>query len=111
MASEFNFKFTAKAEDDLDGIVSYIAISLCNPQSAAAFLSKLQAAIDEACAFPESGSPVDNEFFPYKTVRRKPVGNYIMYYFPDTAGKTIIVLRVLYGRKNPEEILREISLS
>ncbi len=111
MASEFNFKFTGKAEDDLDGIVSYIAVSLCNPQAAAAFLDTLQASIDEACAFPESGAPVYNEFLTYKAVRKKSVGNYIMYYFPKAAEKTIIVLRVLYGRKNPDEILREINLS
>ena len=111
MVSEFGYQLTTKAEADLDGIVSYIAVQLENPQAATGFLNKLQDAIHEACSFPESGSPVVNEFLPYKDIRKKLVGNYIMYYFPDMNTKTIYVLRVVYGRRNLDEILREMNLS
>ena len=111
MASEFGYKLTDKAEADLDGIVSYISVQLDNKQAAADFLDKLQAAVNEACAFPESGAPVDNEFLQYKTIRRKTVGSYIMYYFPDMKAETIYILRIIYGRRNLDEILREMSLS
>ena len=111
MASEFGYKLTGKAETDLDGIVSYIAVQLGNRQAAAGFLDELQAVINEACAFPESGETVDNEFLPYKTIRRKTVGSYIMYYFPDMKAETIYVLRIIYGRRNLDEILREMNLS
>ena len=111
MASEFCYKLTAKAEADLDGIVSYIAVQLENPQAAADFLNKLQDAAYEACSFPESGSQVSNEFLPYKGIRKKPVGSYIMYYFPDMDAETVYVLRVIYGRRNLDDILREMSFS
>jgi len=111
MASEFSYQLTTKAEADLDGILSYIAVQLENPQAAAGFLNKLQGAIQEACSFPESGSMVINEFLPYKDIRKKPVGNYIMYYFPDRNAGTIYVLRVIYGRRNLDEILMEMNLS
>ncbi len=111
MASEFSYKLTTKAEADLDEIVSYIAVQLENPQAATGFLNKLQAAIHEACSFPESGAPVVNEFLPYKDIRKKLVGNYIMYYFPDMNAETIYLLRVIYGRRNLDEILREMSFS
>ena len=111
MASEFSYKLTTKAEADLDGIVSYIAVQLENPQAATGFLNKLQDAIHEACSFPESGSLVVNEFLPYKGIRKKLVGNYIMYYFPDMNAETIYVLRVIYGRRNLDEILREMNFS
>lgn len=111
MASEFGYKLTDKAEADLDGIVSYISVQLANRQAAADFLDKLQAAINEACTFPESGALVDNEFFPYKAARKKTVGSYIMYFFPDMKAGTVYILRIIYGRRNLDEILREMSLS
>ena len=111
MASEFSYKLTTKAEADLDEIVSYIAVQLENPQAATGFLNKLQDAIHEACSFPESGALVVNEFLPYKDIRKKLVGNYIMYYFTDMSAETVYILRVIYGRRNLDEILREMSFS
>lgn len=111
MACEFGYRLTGKAEVDLDGILSYMAVQLANSQATAAFLDKLQDAISEACLSPESGSPVDNEFLPCKTIRKKQVGNYILYYFPDEKAETIYVLRILYGRRNLDEILREMNVS
>ena len=111
MASELRYQLTGKAEADLDEILSYMAVQLSNTQAAAAFLEKLQATISEACSFPESGSPVDNEFLPCKTIRKKQVGNYILYYFPDEKAETIYILRILYCRRNLDEILREMNLS
>ena len=111
MASEFGYKLTGKAEADLDGIVFYVAVQLGNRRAASDFLDKLQAAINEACAFPESGAPVDNEFLPYKDVRKKTAGSYIMYYFPDMKARTIYILRIIYGIRNLDDILRELDLS
>lgn len=110
MACEFGYRLTGKAEADLDNILSYMAAQLSNPQAAAAFLEKLQDAISEACSFPESGSPVDNEFLPCKTIRKKRIGNYILYYFSDEKAEIIYILRILYGRRNLDEILREMNL-
>ena len=75
------------------------------------FLEKLQGAIREACAFPESGAPVDNAFLPNGTVRKKLVGSYLLYYFPDREDERIYILRVLYGRRNLDELLREMDLN
>lgn len=111
MASEFRYKLTAKAEADLDEIVSYLTLQLENPQAAAGFLNTLLDAIQEACSFPESGSPVANEFLPYKGIRKKLVGNYVLYYSPNRDTETIYVLRVLFGRRNLDEILREMNFS
>ena len=110
MASEFGYRLTEKAEADLDGIVSYIAVQLGNPQAAANFLDQLQAAIQEACSFPESGALVINGFLPCKTVRKKLVGSYILYYLPEKQEKMLYILRILYGSRNLEEILSEMKL-
>lgn len=103
MASKFGYRLTKRAESDLDGIVSYITVDLANPQAASDFVNKLQDTIEEARAFPESGSLVHNEFLYIK----KLVGNYIMYYLLDTGENIICILRIVYGKRNMDDILKK----
>lgn len=104
MASKFGYRLTKRAESDLDGIISYIAVELSTPQAASDFVDKLKDNIDETRAFPESGSPVDNEFLQVENLRKKLIGNYIMYYLPDMREKIIYILRIVYGKQNITEI-------
>lgn len=104
MASKFGYQLTKRAESDLDGIVSYIAVELANPQAASDFVDKLKDNIDEARAFPESGSLVDNEFLQVENLRKKLIGNYIMYYLPDIREKIIYILRIVYSKQNITKI-------
>ncbi len=110
MAYKFGYRLTNRAEFDLDEIVSYIAVELANPQAASNFVNVLQNNIEEARAFPESGSLVHNEFLQVKNVRKKLVGNYIMYYLPDTKEKIIYILRIVYGKRNMDEILKNLNI-
>lgn len=110
MASKFGYRLTKRAASDLDGIVSYIAVELANPQAASDFVDKLQENIEEARAFPESGSLVHNEFLQIDNVRKKFVGNYVMYYLPDAEENLIYILRIVYGKRNIEEILNKLDI-
>ncbi len=110
MRSEYSYQLTQKAEADLDEIISYISMELSNPQAATAFLGKLQKAIDEVRLIPEGGSLVMNEFLSMENIRKKIVGNYIMYYQPDGNADMIYILRILYARRNLDEILREMDI-
>lgn len=104
MASKFGYRLTKRAESDLDGIVSYIAIDLANPQAASDFVDKLLYNIGEARVFPENSSLVDNEFLQLENVRKKLIGNYIMYYLPNTVENIILILRIVYGKQNITDI-------
>ena len=64
---------------------------------------------EAARMFPESGTPVENEYLPYTGVRKKLIGNYILYYLPQMSSKTITVLRILYGKRNIDEIIRQLD--
>lgn len=110
MASKFGYRLTKRAESDLDGIVSYIAIELANLQAASDFVDKLKDNIDEARAFPESGSLVDNEFLQIENVRKKLVGNCIKYYLLDVGENIIYILRIVYGKRNLDEILKKLDI-
>ncbi|MBD8957996.1 MAG: type II toxin-antitoxin system RelE/ParE family toxin [Holdemanella biformis] len=109
MASKFGSRLTKRAESDLDGIVSYITVDLANPQAASDFVDKLQDTIEEARAFPESGSLVHNEFLQIENMRKKLVGNCIKYYLLDVGENIIYILRIVYGKRNLDEILKKME--
>lgn len=109
MTSNYQYHFTKKAEADLEEILSYISIELSNPEAAASFLKDLQAVLASICSVPKIGRIVENEFLPDKEIRKSLVGNYVLYYLPDTEEKSIYVLRILYGRRNLDELVREIN--
>ena len=81
MASKFGYRLTNRAESDLDEIVRYIAVELANPQAASDFVDNLQAHIEEARSFPEMEE------------------------------KLIYVLRIVYGKRNMDEILKKLDIS
>ena len=110
MTSKFGYRLTKRAESDLDGIVSHLAVELANPQDASDFVDKLQDNIEEIRAFPESGSRVDNEFLQVENIRKKLIGTYIMYYLPDTGKKIIHILRITYSKQNITEILKKLDI-
>ena len=110
MASDYGYRLTQKAADDLDGIINYIALELANPTAAMHFVDKLQDCIKEICLFPESGSAVMNEFLPNSDIRKAIVNNYLIYYLPDSEENVITVLRIVYGRQNMDEILSELDI-
>ena len=109
MSSNYQYHFTKKAETDLDEILSYISIELSNPDAAASFLKDLQTVLTSICSVPKIGRIVESEFLPDKEIRKALVGNYVLYYLPDTEEKSIYVLRILYSRRNLDELVREIN--
>ena len=109
MTSNYQYHFTKKAEADLDEILSYISIELSNPEAAASFLKDLLAVIASICSVPKIGRIVENEFLPNREIRKSLVGNYVLYYLPDAVEMTIYILRILYGRRNLDELVREIN--
>ncbi|MDE6849896.1 MAG: type II toxin-antitoxin system RelE/ParE family toxin, partial [Clostridia bacterium] len=70
MAVEYSFKFTEKAEEDLDDILHYISEDLSNPAAASGLAQRIFECIDNVRVFPKSGLLVENEFLSDKTIRR-----------------------------------------
>lgn len=110
MDSKWGYRMTQKAGADLDDIVGYLTVELSNPTAASDFVYKLQDSIEKIRSFPESSPLVVNDFMPDTKVRKKSVGNYIVYYLPDDAEKMIFILRIIHSRRNMDEILRELHM-
>lgn len=106
MAFEYSYRFTEKAMQDLDEILHYISVDLDNPMAAKSLGKKIFERIDSARCFPESGALVDNEYLADKTVRKMIADNYVIYYKAHHDEKMISVVRIVYGKRNLDEILR-----
>lgn len=106
MEFKFSYSFTAKAEQDLDEIMHYIAVELSNPAAAKRLFDKIFDCIDTLRQFPDSGSLVENEFLTEKSVRRAIVDNYIIYYIADETQNKINIIRIAYGKRNTDGIFR-----
>ena len=110
MDYKYSYRFTEKALQDFDEILHYISIYLANPIAAQNIGKKIFEKINNARLFPDSGVPINNEFLSNKTVRKLLADNYIIYYKTHYNEKIISILRIIYKKRNLDEILRDILL-
>ena len=101
MASEgYNYDFTEIAQADIEDTITYVEQNLANPDAGSAFLDELEAMLDKICKAPKTGKLVENQFLRRRDVRRFLVQNYIAYYIIDEEKGTIIILRMVYGKRD-----------
>jgi len=108
MGIKYSYRFAPLAEIDLDSTLDYIEYELFNPKAAADLATKLNNKIDHIRDFPLSGRVVENEYVIGQNLRQIFIGNYIVFYKPDEETKTIIIVRIVYGGQNIDEILKTI---
>ncbi len=101
----YNYLITAHAEKDFEDIMDYISVELHNPTAAQNLGRKIFEAIDNVCAFPQSGTVVVNAGIADNTVRRLVIDNYLMYYKPLDSDNLLYILRIVYGQRKQTEIL------
>ena len=109
MASDcYNYVLTESAEADIDEALDYIANELVNPDAASAFADELEEKLEEICKTPKAGRPTHNPYLKRDDVRRVLVKKYIAYYLIDEEKENIVVLRVVYTRRDHDKILKTI---
>ena len=94
---------------ELDDILDYIGNKLDNAKAAAKLMEDIGRCMETVCVFPEGGALVTNAFLPRKIIRKKVVGNYLLYYRADKERKTVWLLRIVYGRRDMDEVLKHIN--
>jgi addiction module RelE/StbE family toxin len=92
-----------EAKDDLHGIKKYITEELCSPTAAINTVSKITKAIRNLEDFPEIGAPLSSIVTAPLDYRFLVCGNYLVFYRNE--GNNVIVVRVLYGRRDYMAIL------
>ena len=105
---KYNYVLTEMAEGDIDEILSYIKNELFNPVAASNFANELEIKTEEICKNPGKGRIVENEFLKRDDVRRFIVKNYIAYFIVDEENKEVVILRVVYNKRDQNDILKEL---
>ena len=67
---------------------------------------KIIEVINNICLFPMSYPVVDNEFIHRNDIRKVIINNYIMYYIFEEDKNMVSIIRILYGKRNLEPLLK-----
>ena len=104
----YNYVLTESAEADIDEAFDYIVNELVNPDTASAFADELEEKLEEICKTPKAGRPVHNPYLKRDDIRRVLVKNYIAYYLINEEAAKIVVLRVVYNRRDQDKLLKSL---
>ena len=109
MASErYSYILTETAEADVEDAFDYISNKLLNPEAASAFADELENKLEEICRTPKSGRPVNNPYLKREDIRRVLIKSFIAYYLIDEVEAKIVVLRVVYNRRDQDKLLKSV---
>lgn len=103
--NSYSLKFTPKASEDLEQIYSYISRKLFAEIAAGNLLEKIESSIMRLKYYPYSGSFVLDEPLKSRGYRKLIVDNYLVFYLVNEPEKQVVIMRILYGAQNYQDIL------
>jgi addiction module RelE/StbE family toxin len=102
---KYSLKFTPKASEDLEQIYSYITGTLLAKLAADNLLDRIESSIMRLKSFPYSGSFVLDEPLKNRGYRKLIIDNYIAFYLVNEQEKQVVIMRILYGAQNYQDLL------
>ncbi len=102
---KFTLKFTPKAYEDIEEIYNYISGSLFAEVAANNLLEKIEERVMKLEEFPFSCNYVSDEVLKSKGYRKLIVDNYLVFYIIDEKNKKVVIVRILFGAQNYNDIL------
>lgn len=88
---------TEAADQDLDGIVEYIAISLSNSSAAGAFLDEVERCYELLREKPLAYAECSDQRLQAKRYRKAVINNYVLVYRVEKDTHRVYVLRFFHG--------------
>lgn len=101
----YSLKFTPKASEDLEHIYIYISRNFFAEIAADNLLERIESSIMRLKNFPCSGSIVMDKPLKNRGYRKLIVDNYIAFYLINEPEKQVVIMRILYGAQNYQELL------
>ena len=89
----------------MENIFDYIAFTLSNKTAAENQINDFENSFENISVFPYSTPLINNEYVTDKSIRKKIVNNYIVFFKVNEDRKRIEIIRVLYGMMDYEKIL------
>ena len=101
----YSLKFTPKASEDLEHIYIYISRNPFAEIAAGNLLERIESSIMRLKNFPYSCSFVIDQPLKNRGYRKLVVDNYYAFYLVNGLEKQVVIMRILYGVQNYQEIL------
>lgn len=96
---------TELALQDLDNIISYVALTLANPSAAASFADEVEECYSNLEQMPLMYGFCSDPRLRALGYHKAILKNYVMVYKVDEAQKTVSILRFFHGRQDYEKLL------
>lgn len=96
---------TELALADLDGILSYLAVSLANPPAAASFADAVEFCYGTLEQMPLAYEQCRDPHLNALGYRKAVIDHYVMIYRVSEEEKTVYILRFFYGRQDYEKLI------
>lgn len=97
---EYNIEFSNEARKDLIDIFRYIKINLQETNIAEKLLKKIKKSIYGLSKSPYIYAIIDNEYTKILQLRKITVNNYIIFFKIIDKENKVLIVRILYGRRN-----------
>lgn len=107
MRKSFRVEYSPEALEDLRAIYSYIAFHLKERETANSQIGRIRREIRALSELPERYAAVDWEPWVSTGMRRLPVDNYVVYYLVEQDKYLVSVVRIFYGGRDIENIVKE----
>lgn len=107
--SKYRIVYTEKAESDLHNIFEYVAYKLVEPQIAKKLIKSIIEKIAKLDDLPMRHAMYEKEPWKSKGLRVLPIDNYLAFYLPVEAEKTVKIIRIMYGGRSVEKQLDDHS--
>ena len=93
----YDLLITEAANQDLDGIVDYMAVKLANPSAAGAFLDGVEECYRVLRNTPLAYAECSDQLLKAQRYHKAVISNFLLIYRVDQNDCTVYVLRFFYG--------------
>ena len=105
----YTVNLTRQAQHDMKTIYEYIALTLMEPEIAEKQYTRIEKAIDGLDKMPERFRQYEKEPWKSRDLRVMPVDNFLAFYVVDNTNCVVTVIRIMYGARNIEKELDNMS--
>ena len=105
----YSVELTQSAVSDIREIYGYIKLQLLEPETATRQRDRIKSGILNLSSLPNRHALISDGYLREQGIRFFPVDNYLFFYVVHEAERKVIVLRVLYSRRDWQVILSDDS--
>jgi len=105
--STYKVNVSNEALYDLMSIYNYITVELQETAYAERQIKRIRNAVGSLDEFPLRNKVVEWDPWSSLGIRQMPIDNFIAYYFTDEEQHEVTILRIFYGKRDIEKVVKE----